>query len=244
MKCGTGTIRVLVTGFGPFPGVRENPTATIIAALEKYRPRLSRLGIELTLEVLPVTYAEIAPRLDALAKRINPDAILHLGLARRRKVMCIETRAVNRLSLLHRDARKISPPGMRVVPGAPHVLKSTFPAALVSAALGHAGYMSRLSINAGRYVCNQTLYLSLALFPGRPVGFIHIPWPARGHGFGGSKERSSGRPTLADMNHAAVIAILVMASALRRRMVQLDMCGDDGRPAEPGVPLDQCACLP
>lgn len=216
----SGTVRVLVTGFGPFPGVRKNPTGTLVHALEKHKSRLARLGIELELVVLPVVYAEIAARLETLAQTLKPDAVLHFGLAARRKTLSIETRAVNRLSLLNRDAKKAAAPQARVISGAPHVLRSTFPAPLVAAALGKAGIKSHLSINPGRYVCNQTLYLSLAIFPARSIGFIHVPRPAHRHRAEGAmrtKTKSRDRrPSLDEMTRAAVKTILVMVSALRR----------------------------
>jgi hypothetical protein len=50
-------LRVLVTGFGSFPGTRDNPTALLVHALGGHRARLARLGVELETDVLPVNYA-------------------------------------------------------------------------------------------------------------------------------------------------------------------------------------------
>jgi|AGTN01.3.fsa_nt_gi Pyrrolidone-carboxylate peptidase (N-terminal pyroglutamyl peptidase) len=202
-------VRILVTGFGAFPGTRSNPTVALVRTLEKDRPRLARLGIELALEILPVVYAEIAPRLEALTKAHRPDAILHLGLAVRRKSVSLETRAVNRASLLHPDASGATAARLQILPSASQSLRSTFPAVEIATALERAGIASRLSNNAGKYICNQTLYLSLAHGGARQVGFIHVPHPARRNRRG--TEANGSRPTLDDLTRAAIVAILVMA---------------------------------
>ncbi len=200
-------LRILVTGFGAFPGTRHNPTAALVRALEKDRPRLARLGIALELEILPVVCTEIGPRLEALARTCRSEGILHLGVASRRKRLSIETRAMNRASLLHPDASGARAETLQILPGAPQFLRSTFPAVEIDAALRRAGIASRLSRNAGRYICNQALYLSLADGRARQVGFVHVPRLA------GRRARG---PTLDDLVRAAVVAILVMAPKLRR----------------------------
>jgi pyroglutamyl-peptidase len=207
-------VRFLVTGFGAFPGVCKNPTAALVRALEKHRPRLARLDIELALEILPVVYAEIAPRLEALTRTHRPDAILHFGLAARRKRVSIETRAVNRASLLHPDARGGTAERLQILPGAPQFLCSTFPSVEIAAALERAGIAYRISNNAGKYICNQALYLSLAHGGARQVGFIHVPHPARRNRRG--TEANGSRPTFDDLARAAIVAILAMARKLRR----------------------------
>ena len=40
-------LKILVTGFGPSPSARKNPTARLMRALDRQRDRLSRFGIEL-----------------------------------------------------------------------------------------------------------------------------------------------------------------------------------------------------
>lgn len=209
-------IRILVTGFGPFPGARSNPTGTLIRRLETERPRLARLGIELALEILPTAFAEVGQRLEELERSQGSDAILHLGLAARRKVLCVETRALNRVSLLRFDARKASAKSPAVLAGAPPILRARFPAARIAAALARANIPSRLSIHAGHYVCNQTFYLSLALFPAKAIGFIHVPRPAGTRAAPAKRHLALGRPSLDDLTRALRIAILVTASALRR----------------------------
>ena len=96
---------MLVTAFGPFPGAPHNPSAEILADLERHwRGRFSRMGVKLVTSVLPVVHA-IGPLIDACVAREKPDAIVHLGLAGRRRNVTVETRARNMVSTLKPDAR-------------------------------------------------------------------------------------------------------------------------------------------
>lgn len=90
-------ICVLATGFAAFPGIQNNPSAALMAALEKKRDHFERLGIRLETRVLPVVYEGLAARLSALCAQTRPDAILHFGVAARRTRISIETHARNRV---------------------------------------------------------------------------------------------------------------------------------------------------
>lgn len=222
-------IRILVTGFGGFPGSAKNPTTRLIHALEKHRARLARLGIDLALHVLPVVYAQIAPRLKNLAQIIKPDAILHFGLATRRTTVCVETRALNRVSLLRPDATGARALRRVIIPGAGPVVRSTFPSRPIIVALQRAGLQAKASINAGDYVCNQTLFTSLSENYARSIGFIHVPRLAQPRRSKGASRRQ--RPTLEEVTRAAVIAIIVSLPALRFGLAP--KCGDEMKQARP-----------
>jgi pyroglutamyl-peptidase len=212
------SLRILVTGFGGFPGVRANPTAMLIHPLGKHQARLTRLGIELERAVLPVNYAEVARKLEELDETFKPDAILHFGLAAPRKFFSIETRALNRLSLVHCDASGARGGRLAIIPSAPHAARSTFPYRQIEAAFRRADLRGRLSANAGDYVCNETLYLSLARSHARAIGFIHVPRLARANR---PKKASRGRrPRLGDVIRAALLAILAVARKLRQDLAK------------------------
>ncbi len=200
---------VLVTAFGAFPGARSNPTLAILARLERSRGRLARLGVDLRCLALPVVYDALDPALREAAREARPDAILHLGLAGRRRRLSIETRAVNRAGPLHPDAARRRPAQV-LVPGAPPVLQATWPAARLHAALARAGHDVSRSIDAGDYVCNATLYRSLAAGLAPRIGFLHVPRPR-----GRRPIPLSGRDraTLDEMTEAALAIVLEMTRA-------------------------------
>jgi pyroglutamyl-peptidase len=214
-------VRILVTGFGAFPGAPTNPTEALIARLATQKPRLARLGIRLELALLPVVYGKTQGRLTAAIADAAPDAILHFGLAGRRTAISVETRALNRLSILRVDAAGACAVQPAIVKGGLQVAWSRFPAARIAAALRHAGCAAHLSIDAGDYICNQVLYLSLTQSAVPLVGFIHVPplarknsrWPARGHV---SPRRAGRRLDAARLTEAALTIIRVVAQAARR----------------------------
>ncbi len=216
------TFTFLVTGFSAFPGARRNPTVDLIAALQHRKARFASFGIKLELRVLPVLHAEIGPRLANLSAEIKPDAILHFGLAGRRKSISVETRARNRVSRLHPDAGGTCADGFSLVPGGAAIVSAGVPVAQIVAALRRAGIASRLSQDAGTYLCNAAFYHSLVARHPASVGFIHIPWPAAARRDRRSSTYSSSRPTFAEIVKAAEIAILEVATAARReRLAQL-----------------------
>jgi len=168
---------ILVTGFGAFPGAPENPTQLLMRTLAAQERRLACYGVKLERRVLPVVFDEIESQLQSQIAETAPDAILHFGLAARRRTISIETRAVNCLGFMHPDAAGRFAKTRSVVPNGTFTSKARVPAGRLDAALRRAGMASTLSIDAGDYVCNQTFYLSLAMAAKtqRSVGFIHVP---------------------------------------------------------------------
>ncbi|MGY4446048.1 hypothetical protein ACVWZR_000708 [Bradyrhizobium sp. i1.3.1] len=96
-------LRILLTGFGPFPGAPYNPTQPLVARLAQLRrPALD--DVALASHIFPVTYAAVDRQLpDVLAKE-QPDALLMFGLAARTPYLRIETRARNAVTMLWPDA--------------------------------------------------------------------------------------------------------------------------------------------
>ena len=205
-------LKILVTGFGPFPGGRKNPTARLMRALGRQTNRLGQFGIELHTAVLPVHFVKAASELRALEAAIKPQAILHFGLAARRKYFSVETRARNHLSLLRCDISGARPASRAIIAGGPLSLRTTFPSRQIAAALCRAGLPGRLSVNAGAYLCNQVLYLSLA--SAEVTGLIHVPRLRRRRRK--KAQVSSFRPDQDDLLRAALIAILLSARKLRQ----------------------------
>ena len=168
-------MRVLLIGFGPFPGAPFNPSAALVKALvRRRRPALAE--IVRTTHVFATAYAAVdrdLPRLFAL----KPDIILMFGLAGRRRHLCIETRARNAVSVLFPDARGYRPQRGFIVRDGDAALPGAAPfAELLGAIRGHR-VPARLSRDAGRYLCNYAYWRALERARGgRPlVQFVHIP---------------------------------------------------------------------
>ena len=95
-------MRVLITGFGPFPGVPFNPSAVLVKALARRR-RPALAGIVRTTHIFATTYDAVDRDLPKLFAQ-KPDIMLMFGIAGSRRHVCIETRARNAVSLLYPDA--------------------------------------------------------------------------------------------------------------------------------------------
>ena len=199
---------ILVTGFGAFPGVPSNPTAAILHDLERHRKRLARLGVALHGVLLPVRYADADDTLRAAVAALKPDVILHLGVAARRRKISVETLAVNRASPLHFDSAGQRPHQI-LERGAPHQLRARVPAASLATATRAAGHAAALSIDAGDYVCNATLYRSLLWRLAPEVGFLHVPG-TRPPVQPSSRVRRA-RPTVEMLTRAILNVVLLLA---------------------------------
>jgi pyroglutamyl-peptidase len=162
--------KLLVTGFGPFPGVRRNPSADV-ARLVAADGRWGRLGVQTQALVLPTTYAALNGQLAPALLR-GFDAVLMIGVAGRSRRLRVERRAVNRASILFPDASGCRSESLGFGE-AVDVRRTRASAPQALAALRSAGLPSRLSQDAGRYLCNAAYLRALA--EPVPVLFVHIP---------------------------------------------------------------------
>lgn len=171
---------IMVTGFGPFPHVRVNPTTTLARDVAA---KLSRRGFSAKALILETSYSAGLPDLRrALAKK-HPKAVLMLGLAARAHCVRVELFARGRASQLHPDVSGGTPAGSAGrASSLPH--RSTGNAEAALASLRQAGIRARLSPSAGRYLCDASYALALSETNGSgvPIIFIHVPWlsPAPG----------------------------------------------------------------
>jgi len=96
-------LRILITGFGPFPGAPFNPTEALVARLTRLR-RPALADVELAGHIFPVTYAAVDRQLPELLAMQRPQAALMFGLAARTPYLRVETRARNAVTTLWPDA--------------------------------------------------------------------------------------------------------------------------------------------
>jgi pyroglutamyl-peptidase len=172
-------MRVLLTGFGPFPGVPANPSEMIAAELGA-RPR-PHDGIELVTSALPVEYEAAGARIHELVSSVEPDAVLCLGVAAGRAAINLERFALNfdDAPIPDNDGRLLQ--GTAIVPDGPAAYQSTLPLDRMHAALVALDVPSTMSNHAGTYICNHTFYAARhhieTLGHHAPCGLIHIPLP-------------------------------------------------------------------
>ena len=170
-------LRLLLTGFGPFPGIPINASAVLVSAIAERMAR-SRLDIDLRTAVLPTEWKAGPAELQLVIKDFRPDIALHFGVASEAIGFRIETMAENARNRLA-DACGHVPRRRMISATAPERLLATFPADRIHQRLAALGLPVELSTDAGRYLCNATLFRSLSLSRrakgARIAGFIHIP---------------------------------------------------------------------
>jgi pyroglutamyl-peptidase len=166
--------RVLVTGFGPFPGVAENPSAWLAETLAAEPPNLDA---EFHARVVPTAWhaALLMPR---LYDSLQPHVMIHFGVSQRARSFRIERFAHNRAAL-RRDAEGALPSRPVIEPEGPARFATDLPAADLAAHLDTYGLPAVASRSAGSYLCNYLYYHSLD-WAGRQSDprvalFIHIP---------------------------------------------------------------------
>src|ERR1700730_11833115 len=149
------SLRILITGFGPFPGAPFNPTMPLVARLTRLR-RPAFSDVEFSGHVFPVTYKAVDRELPHLLTRRRPHALLMFGLATRTSYVRIETRARNAVTMLWPDADHTRVRKGSIAGDADAKLFGPHTAKLLRAAFG-TGIDARASRDAGSYLCN---YLS------------------------------------------------------------------------------------
>jgi pyroglutamyl-peptidase len=177
------TKRVLITGFGPFPGQPKNPSADLVQALAK---EYSNPNINLHVVILKTEYGSSLETLQRELKRFKPDIVISFGVAATRKTINLETVAYNRMKISCRaDAAGFTPTKPYIDAG-PKTLKSKLPVQAIRKDLAAAGIPARISHSAGWYVCNFIFYHALRhaarYNPKCITGFVHIPIPGPASG--------------------------------------------------------------
>ncbi len=167
--------RVLLTGFGPFPGAAINPSAWLAETLPG---RVRGLDCDLHAKVLPTEWAAIADLTPRLHETLQPHVTIHFGLSQRARGFRIERSAHNRAGP-RADAAGALPSSRVICPSGPARLDTSLPASALAAHLKQRGIAAAPSRSAGRYLCNFLYYLSLdwaARQDGaRTVLFVHMP---------------------------------------------------------------------
>jgi len=196
-------LKILITGFGRFPGAPFNPSGPLARALAKRR-RPAFAGVQRVAHVFATSYAAVDRDLPKLLGRHRPDILLMFGLAGRTPFLRIETRARNAVSVLFPDVDGCIPPGRAIALGGPAALRGRAPFVRLVAAARSARVNTRSSRDAGRYLCNYVYWRALeaASRSGTLAQFVHVP-----------RNRRIGHAALVRAGEAILLALI----AARRR---------------------------
>jgi pyroglutamyl-peptidase len=208
-------LRMLITGFGPFPGAPYNPTIPLVKRLTQLR-RPAFDDVEFESHIFHVTYATVDRELPKLIESFGPDALLMFGLADRTAFMRVETRARNAVTTTFPDADRNHARKASIVDGADAASFGPHTARLLRAARS-TGIDARPSRDAGSYLCNYLSWRSIEAVAKqngpRLAAFIHIPLLARGAA--SRRKDASHRITLEDLVDAGEAMLLEMVKLAR-----------------------------
>jgi pyroglutamyl-peptidase len=215
-------LRILITGFGPFPGAPYNPTQPLVVRLLRLRrPALD--DVELSGHIFPVTYQAVDRELPELLAKYRPQALLMFGLATRTAHVRIETRARNAVTTRWPDAERTLARKGSIDGGADAMMFGPHTAKLLRAADG-AGVDARASRDAGSYLCNYLSWRALEATcrdtGPRLAAFVHIPLIARDSTL--QRRGTTHRITLEELVDAGEAMLLEMVKLTRRAMREND----------------------
>jgi pyroglutamyl-peptidase len=176
---GAGLLKVLATGFQPFPAdaAHDNISRVALAAV---RPE-KLAGVQLMRVTLPVEFDRAAAEVVSVIERCQPDVVVSFGQGT--DEIHLEETAYNLQDTS--DAPGGVPDNRGFVALARPIAvqgeaqrAGRLPLDAVAAALSAYGEPARLSDDPGRYVCNNVFYAELGATD-RPAGFIHLPYTAQ-----------------------------------------------------------------
>ena len=208
-------LRVLITGFGPFPGAPYNPTQPLVARLTRLR-RPAFTEVELSGHIFPVTYKAVDRELPQVLARHQPHALLMFGLASRTAHVRVETRARNAVTMLWPDAAHTHARKGSITDGADAQMFGPHTARLLRAAVS-TGVDARASRDAGSYLCNYLSWRAIEAVTAdrgpRLAAFVHIPPLARSSAI---RRKGFSRITLEELVDAGEAMLLEMVRLTRR----------------------------
>lgn len=208
---------VLITGFGPFPGVPYNVSASLAEQIgAEVRQRFPSSTV--VTAALPTEW-ETAPELASdLICDLKPALALHFGVSEQAHGFVIETLARNETGRL--DAAGELPMIPVIEPFGPDEMPTQLPAGRINARLRRLGLPSRLSRDAGTYLCNAVFYRSVLtqkeLGLGGRSGFIHLPVAVGGEREGREPAWRKRRAVKLDFKRAKRGGVEIVSACLNR----------------------------
>jgi pyroglutamyl-peptidase len=168
-------MKLLLTGFEPFGDSEVNPSEEVVKGLSKHH--LS--AVELVTTILPVDKEAGPAKLIQKFEETRPKAVVCLGEAGGRMVICIERIAINLMDYRIEDNVGNLIKAQPIVLDGSAAFFCTLPVQAIVEGLKEADIPSRLSLSAGAFLCNHVIYTLLYHLETHnmeiPAGFIHLP---------------------------------------------------------------------
>lgn len=161
--------KVLLSGFGPFLKIKNNPSEDIVKILAA--------NFNLQFIILPVVFGEAFEVLKRKCQEENPDVVLMFGVAATRSTICFERIGLNWVESKNPDVTMKTPVSGKIDSKQELALMSSFNLEnLISQYDLNERKQIEVSYSAGAYVCNDLYFRMLnEKHISADKLFIHIP---------------------------------------------------------------------
>lgn len=195
-------MKILITGFEPFGSNNENSSWVVANKVATQ----NTFGIDIALELMPVSFRSVAKTLRTAVTRHNPDLLIMLGQAGSSDKVRLERIAINMMDARNADNDGFIPDEEPINTETPVALFTNTDIKQLYNAIAEQSIPVKISNSCGLYVCNRIYYEALMLCNERKnmrAIFVHLPL------YKGQRDAKDTTPTLPlnDMTRAIDVII-------------------------------------
>lgn len=167
-------MKILITGFEPF-GSNNEKSSWVVA--NKVATQ-NTFGIDIALELMPVSFKSVAKTLRTAVTRHNPDLLIMLGQAGSSDKVRLERIAINMMDARNADNDGFIPDEEPINTETPVALFTNTDIKQLYNAIVEQSIPVKISNSCGLYVCNRIYYEALMLcneINKMKAIFVHLP---------------------------------------------------------------------
>lgn len=167
-------MKILITGFEPFGSNDENSSWVVANKVATQ----NTFGIDIALELMPVSFRSVAKTLRTAVTRHNPDLLIMLGQAGSSDKVRLERIAINMMDARNADNDGFIPDEEPINTETPVALFTNTDIKQLYNAIAEQSIPVKISNSCGLYVCNRIYYEALMLcneINKMKAIFVHLP---------------------------------------------------------------------
>lgn len=167
-------MKILITGFEPFGEYTENSSWVVANKVATQ----NTFGIDIALELMPVSFRSVAKTLRTAVTRHNPDLLIMLGQAGSSDKVRLERIAINMMDARNADNDGFIPDEEPINTETPVALFTNTDIKQLYNAIVEQSIPVKISNSCGLYVCNRIYYEALMLcneINKMKAIFVHLP---------------------------------------------------------------------
>lgn len=167
-------MKILITGFEPFGSNNENSSWVVANKVATQ----NTFGIDIALELMPVSFKSVAKTLRTAVTRHNPDLLIMLGQAGSSDKVRLERIAINMMDARNADNDGFIPDEAPINTETPVALFTNTDIKQLYNAIVEQSIPVKISNSCGLYVCNRIYYEALMLcneINKMKAIFVHLP---------------------------------------------------------------------